>query len=70
MDLKNTDKKYSIVSKNNKQRRDIDLFSDLGDGVKIKYIRAYNDEAEVMRISSEIKDLLESGYQKKDIAIF
>ena len=58
------------VIKNNKQRRDIDLFSNLGDGVKIKYIRTFNDEAEVLRISSEIKDLLASGYQKKDIAIF
>ena len=58
------------VIRNNKQRRDIDLFSTLGDGVKIKYIRAFNDEAEVSRVTSEIKDLLSDGYQKKDIAVF
>ena len=58
------------VIKNNKERKDIDLFSDLGTGVKIKYIRAHNDEAEVTRVISEIKDLLGQGYQKKDIAVF
>ena len=58
------------VIKNNKERRDIDLYSTLGDGVKIKYIRAFNDEAEEARVTSEIKSLLEDGYHKKDIAVF
>ena len=58
------------VIKNNKERKDIDLFSDLGQGVKIKYIRSFNDEAEVSRVASEIKELLNNGYQKKDIAVF
>ncbi len=58
------------VIKNNKQRKDIDLFSDLGKGVKIKYIRSYNDEAEVNRVAEEIKNLRLDGYNLKDIAIF
>ena len=58
------------VIKNNKERKDIDLFSDLGEGVKIKYFRLFNDEAEVSKVVSEIRNLLADGYQKKDIAIF
>ncbi len=58
------------VIKNNKERKDIDLFSDLGEGVKIKYYRLFNDEAEVSKVVSEIRNLLADGYQKKDMAIF
>lgn len=58
------------VIKHNAQRKDIDLYSELGEGVKIKYIRAFNDEAEVSRVASEIKDLVANGYQRKDIAVF
>ena len=58
------------VIKHNKQRKDINLFSDLGTGLKIKYIRSYNDESEVLRVIDEIKNLLLEGYQRKDIAIF
>jgi len=58
------------VIKHNSQRKDIDLFSELGQGVKIKYVRSFNDEAEVSRVASEIQDLINHGYQKKDIAVF
>ena len=58
------------VIKNNKERKDIDLFSDLGTGRKIKYFRLFNDDAEVSKVVSEIKNLLLEGYKKKDIAIF
>ena len=58
------------VIKNNKQRKDIDLYSELGQGVKIKYVRAFNDEGEVNRVISEIRSLLNEGYSRKDIAIF
>ena len=58
------------VIKHNSQRKNIDLFSELGEGVKIKYVRAFNDEAEVSRVASEIKDLVTQGYQRKDIAVF
>lgn len=59
------------VIKNNSQRKDIDLYSDLGEGVKIKYIRSFNDDSEVARVADEIKTLTSTmGYKKKDIAVF
>lgn len=58
------------VIKHNSQRKDLDLFSDLGNGVKIKYIRSFNDEAEVKRVIDEIKNLQTNGYNLKDIAVF
>lgn len=58
------------VIKNNKQRKDLNLFSDLGEGIKIKYVRSLNDEAEVSRVASEIRNLENDGYHKKDMAVF
>lgn len=58
------------VIKHNTQRKDIALFSDLGKGVKIKYIRSYNDESEVTRVAEEIKNLKLDGYKLKDMAVF
>ncbi len=53
-----------------KQRKDLDLFSDLGQGVKIKYIRTFNDSMENKRVVDEIQKLYEEGYNRKDMAIF
>lgn len=58
------------VISHNKQRKDLDLFSDLGQGVKIKYIRTFNDEMENKRVIEEIQKLCEEGYNRKDMAIF
>lgn len=58
------------VISHNKQRKDLDLFSDLGQGVKIKYIRTFNDEMENKRVIDEIQKLCEEGYNRKDMAIF
>ncbi len=58
------------VIKNNKDKKDVDLFSELGDGFKIKYNRAFNDHSEVSYVTEEIKNLVSSGYNRKDIAIF
>ena len=58
------------VISHNKQRKDLDLFSDLGQGVKIKYIRTFNDSMENKRVVDEIKKLYEEGYNRKDMAIF
>lgn len=58
------------VIKNNSKRKDIDLFSNLGKGTKIKYIRAFNDDMETTRVLEEIKNLETEGYRKRDIAIF
>ncbi len=58
------------VIKNNEERKDVELYSDLGEGVKIKYHRSFNDQSEVGYIVDEIKNLTSSGYSKKDIAVF
>lgn len=58
------------VISHNKQRKDLDLFSDLGQGVKIKYIRTFNDSMENKKVVDEIQKLYEEGYNRKDMAIF
>ncbi len=58
------------VIKNNVEKKEVNLYSDLGEGVKVKYLRSNDGVQETNIIVNEIKDLLEMGYQKKDIAIF
>ena len=58
------------VIKNNKERKEMDLYSTLGDGVKIKYMRGYDEKHEIALIVDEIKKLLGEGYTYQDIAIF
>ncbi len=58
------------VIKNNIERKDVNLYSDLGEGIKVKYLRCQNSNSEVDFILKEINSLLSLGYEKKDIAIF
>lgn len=58
------------VIKNNKERKEKDLRSHHGDGVKVKYMRGYDEKHEIQLVISEIKKLLEQGYSKKDMAVF
>ncbi len=57
------------VIKNNKERKDLKLWSDKGDGEKIKYIKAYDEKHEITLIIEEIEKLLKQGYKKEDIGI-
>lgn len=57
------------VIKHNTERKDLKLFSDNGDGVKIKYMRAYDEKHEIALVIDEIKHLLSEGYKNTDIAI-
>ena len=57
------------VIKNNTESKEVNLFSELGDGVKVKYMRSYDERHEVTLIMEEIKKLLNSGYHYQDIAI-
>ena len=57
------------VIKNNTESKEVNLFSELGDGVKVKYMRSYDEKHEVTLIMEEIKKLLNSGYHYQDIAI-
>ena len=58
------------VIKNNKERKDMALFSNLDLGAKVKYLRSYDEKHEITLCIEEIKKLLEDGYKKSDIAIF
>ncbi len=58
------------VIKNNVERKDVNLYSDLGEGVKVKYLRSNDGAQEVNVVMSEIRNLLDMGYKKCDIAIF
>ncbi len=59
----------NAVIKNNKERKDLELISNLGTGVKTKYIRAYDDKHEIKEVLDEINRLTLSGFDYKDIAI-
>ena len=58
------------VIKNNKERKEVNLFSNNGDGVKLKYLRAYDEKHELTLVLEEINKLFNEGYKKSDIAIF
>ena len=58
------------VIKNNKERKEKNLRSHHGEGLKIKYMRAYDEKNEISLVISEIRKLFDEGYQKKDIAVF
>lgn len=58
------------VIKNNSETKDVDLFSELGEGPLINYHRSTIDINENNYVVSEIKRLLSEGYKKKDFAVF
>ena len=57
------------VIKNNKERKEKNLWSSNGEGTKTKYLRAYDDKHEIQMVIDEIKRLFDEGYTKKDIAV-
>ncbi len=57
------------VIKNNKQRKEKNLWTALGKGDKIKYYRAYNGRDEAQYVIRKIKELVNKGVEYKDIAI-
>lgn len=57
------------VIKNNKQRKDKNLWTARGNGEKIKYYRAYNERDEAQYVIRKIKELANRNVEYKDIAI-
>ena len=57
------------VIKNNVERKEVNLFSNYGNGVKIKYFRGLDEKDEVRLVTDEIKKLLNEGYTYNDFAI-
>ncbi len=59
----------NCVIKNNVNRKDLKLWSEKGEGVKVKYMRSYDERHEAKQVVDEIKKLLNDGYKRSDIAI-
>lgn len=57
------------VIKHNKERKEKNLWCSKGEGLKVKYLRAYDDKHEMTLVIDEVKKLLDSGHSKKDIGI-
>ena len=57
------------VIKNNKMRKDKNLWTSRGIGEKIKYYRAFNERDEAQYVIRKIKELLNKNVEYKDIAI-
>lgn len=57
------------VIKNNKERKDLELKGNLGEGVKVKYIRTYDDKQEITTVLEEIKKLTKEGYNYNNIGV-
>ena len=57
------------VIKNNTHRKDLKLWSEKGDGLKIKYKRCYEEKDEAHYVIGEIKRLIDTGVRRKDIAV-
>ena len=57
------------VIKNNKQRKDKNLWTARGVGDKIKYYRAYSEKDEADYVVEKIKKLIEAGESLQEIAV-
>ena len=57
------------VIKNNKMRKDKNLWTSRGVGEKIKYYRAYNERDEAQYVTRKIKELVHRNVEYKDIAV-
>ena len=57
------------IIKNNKERKEKNLWTNNDEGIKIKYHRCYDEKEEANYIKDQIKELINSGVNKSDIAI-
>ena len=58
------------VIKNNSERKEKNLKSNNGIGVKVKYLRSYDEKHEITLVVEQINQLLKEGYQKKTLLFF
>ncbi len=57
------------IIKNNKHRKEKNLWTKNGDGPKIRYHRAYDEQDEAYFVMNEIKKLIISGVSRDNIAV-
>ncbi len=57
------------IIKNNKQKKEKNLWTSNEEGVKIKYHKADNEKDEAFYVTTEIQTLLKKGVKEKEIAV-
>lgn len=57
------------VIKNNKERKEKNLWTENGDGEKVAYHKAENEKEEAQYVVKEVQALLDKGVKREDIAI-
>lgn len=57
------------IIKNNKERKDKNLWTDNDTGSKVKYHRAYDEKDEAFYVGNQIKELLNNGVKLNEIAV-
>lgn len=57
------------IIKNNKQKKEKNLWTSNEEGVKIKYHKADNEKDEAFYVTTEIQNLLKKGVKEKEIAV-
>ena len=62
-------KSANNVIKNNKQKKDKNLWTDNEDGEKINYYRAVDEKDESYYVATQIKKLIDNGVDKNQIAV-
>ena len=57
------------VIKNNKMRKDKNLWTSRGEGEKIRYYRSFNERDEAQYVIRKIKEMVNRGIEYKDMAV-
>jgi DNA helicase II / ATP-dependent DNA helicase PcrA len=60
----------NAVIRNNRERKDKNLWSELGEGEPVRVIEVEDEHSEARYVAAEIAMLVEEGYSGKEIAVF
>jgi ATP-dependent DNA helicase UvrD/PcrA len=58
------------VIRNNRERKEKNLWSDLGDGEAVRALEVEDEHAEARFVAAEVAQLIEEGYSGREIAVF
>jgi len=58
------------VIQNNRERKEKNLWSDLGDGQPVRALEVEDEHAEARFVAAEVAQLIEEGYSGREIAVF
>jgi DNA helicase-2/ATP-dependent DNA helicase PcrA len=58
------------VIRNNRERKEKNLWSDLGDGEPVRALEVEDEHAEARFVAAEVAQLIEEGYSGREIAVF